>query len=375
MPDERKKPLYEQIFEHYRDKIVNRELMPGDQLPTEMEMAEIFGVSRITTKRALEELEREGLIYRKRGQGSFVLDLFQKKPNQPGAKNVISIIIPSTSMRGRNMDYVQGATDAVNKKGYYLTIHMTEDEKHERDLLLSIPKDGISGLIYYPISRSHFDLLYTMHITGYPIVTIDKHYESMPISYVISDNFNGTYEAVSHLVELGHKKIAYLAFSAIESISTVRQRFFGYCTAMVDHGLKVDPDYTVFGLRDQKKYIVQKYSRMDFLKPVLERLLEKGVTAIIAENDYIAVWVQNTLLDMGIKIPQDISIVGFDNLDILEQVGIMLTTVEQNFYEIGRAAADTVIEMIENKERKQIKTIVPVKLIIRESVGPCKILL
>ena len=100
MPDERKKPLYEQIFEHYRDKIVNRELMPGDQLPTEMEMAEIFGVSRITTKRALEELEREGLIYRKRGQGSFVLDLFQKKPNQPGAKNVISIIIPSTSMRG-----------------------------------------------------------------------------------------------------------------------------------------------------------------------------------------------------------------------------------------------------------------------------------
>jgi len=99
MANEEKKPLYMQIFEHYRQKIINKELLPDDQLPTEMEMAEIFGVSRITTKRALEELERAGLIYRKRGQGSFVLGLYQKKVNEPGTKNVISMIIPATSMQ------------------------------------------------------------------------------------------------------------------------------------------------------------------------------------------------------------------------------------------------------------------------------------
>lgn len=371
---EEKKPLYMKIFEYYEQKIKNKELLPNDQLPTEMEMAKMFGVSRITTKRALEELEREGLIYRKRGRGSFVLEYQQKKTNEPSRKNVISMIIPVSSMWGRNIDYVRGATSVIEQRGYYLTLHITEDEKHERDLLMSIPKEGISGIIYYPISRSHFDLLYTMHLTGYPLVIIDKHFESLPISYVICDNFGGGYQSVAHLVDLGHKNIAYVACSTIESVSTVRDRFFGYCSALVEHGLQIDPNLAVFGLVDQKKYIAQNCTcKTDFLNPVLEELLKKGVTGIVAENDYIAVWIQNALLDMGIKIPKEVSLVGFDNLDVLEEVGVLLTTVEQNFYEIGKTAAEIIIEMLEGGQKQQVKKIIPVKLIVKESTGPCKV--
>ncbi|SFP68405.1 GntR family transcriptional regulator [Caldicoprobacter faecalis] len=371
MFNEEKKPLYMQIFEYYKQKINNKELLPNDQLPTEIEMAEMFGVSRITTKRALEELEREGFIYRKRGQGSFVSDLHQRKINESNRKNVISMIIPATTMRGRNMDYVKGATDVINQKGYYLALHITENETQEREMLMNIPKDGISGIIFYPISRAHFDLLYIMHITGYPIVTIDKHFESLPISYVICDNFNGAYQSVSHLVELGHKNIAYIASSTIESISTVRQRFFGYCSALQEHNLKIEREFVVLGLADQVKHFKDEMEKTNFLKAKLERLLKKGVTAIIAENDYIAVSIQKILIDMGVKIPKEVSLIGFDNLDVLEQVGIMLTTVEQNFYEIGKAAADIIIEMLENGKREQIKRVVPVKLVIKESTGPC----
>jgi len=369
--NDEKKPLYMQIFEYYKQKIMNKELLPNDQLPTEIEMAQMFGVSRITTKRALNELEREGLIYRKRGQGSFVSDLSQRKINEFNKKNVISMIIPATTMRGRNMDYIKGATDAVNQNGYYLTIHITEDEAQEREMLLSIPKDGISGIIFYPISRSHFDLLYVMHITGYPIVTIDKHFESLPISYVISDNFDGAYQSVSHLVELGHRNIAYVASSNIESISTVRQRFFGYCSALKDHNIGIDKQFIVLGLEDQVKDSEDEVQKINFLKAKLEWLLKNGVTAIIAENDYIAVSIQKVLVDMGIKIPKEVSLIGFDNLDVLEHVGIMLTTVEQNFYEIGKAAANIIIEMLESGKREQVKKIVPVRLIVKESTGPC----
>ena len=373
MANEEKKPLYMQIFEHYRQKIINKELLPDDQLPTEMEMAEIFGVSRITAKRALEELERAGLIYRKRGQGSFVLGLYQKKVNEPGTKNVISMIIPAASMQGRNMDYVKGATDAINQKGYYLTFHITEDVKHERELLINLPKNGISGIIYYPISRANFDLLYTMHITGYPIVTIDKHYESIPVSYVTCDNFDGAYQAVTHLVELGHKNIAFVATADIESISTVRQRFFGYCSALIEHGLQINEDHIVLGLASKIRYLKNEVEKTDYIKSVLEKLLKKKVTAVIAENDYVAVTVQKAFMGMGVKIPKEISLIGFDNLDVLEHVGIMLTTVEQDFYMIGKTAAEIVIEMLENDKRTQIKKItIPVKLIVKESTDICR---
>lgn len=371
MFNEEKKPLYMQIFEYYKQKINNKELLPNDQLPTEIEMAEMFGVSRITTKRALNELEREGLIYRKRGLGSFVSDLNQRKVNEFNKKNVVSMIIPTTTMRGRNMDYIKGATDVVNQKGYYLTIHITEDETQEREMLMNIPKDGISGIIFYPISRAHFDLLYIMHITGYPIVTIDKHFESLPISYVTCDNFDGAYQSVSHLVKLGHKNIAYIANASIESISTVRQRFFGYCSALQEYNLKIDKEFVVLGLDDQVKNFKDEMEKTNFLKAKLEGLLKKGVTAIIAENDYIAVSIQKVLIDMGVKIPKEVSLIGFDNLDVLEQVGIMLTTVEQNFYEIGKTAAEIIIEMLESGKRKQVKKIIPVKLVIKESTGPC----
>ena len=137
---------------------------------------------------------------------------------------------------------------------------------------------------------------------------------------------------------------------------------------LIEHGPNKRGSHCILPLR----YLKTK-SKTDYIKSVLEKLLKKKVTAVIAENDYVAVTVQKAFMGMGVKIPKEISLIGFDNLDVLEHVGIMLTTVEQDFYMIGKTAAEIVIEMLENDKRTQIKKItIPVKLIVKESTDICR---
>ncbi len=369
MDDRKQKPLYLKILEVYKDKIENRQLLPEQQLPTEVEMAKDFGVSRITSKRALEELEREGYIYRRRGQGSFVIGAV--RGNESTVKNVVAMIVPSNTSEGRTIEYVKGASDLLTSKGYYLSLHISEDDaQKERSLLTNISRDGVCGIIYYPLARNNFDILYNLYLKGYPIVTIDKHFESMPLSYVISDNYGGSYQAVEHLIQLGHKRIGYMAFSHIEAISTVRQRFFGYCAALQENGLEMDSRSIMLDLQDEINLLTDKSSQTNFIKQKLQDFINLGITALALENDYMAVLLYTAISEMGIDVPKDLSLVGFDNLNMLEHMGIMLTTVEQDFYQIGREAAQTIIDCQGNASNQQSKKIIPVKLIVKSSTAP-----
>lgn len=352
-----KKALYSQIVDCLKEKIDNNELLPGDRLPTELELAESFGVSRITSKRALVELEREKLICRKRGQGSFVLPKSDKS-SYVMMNKVISLILPSDGS-GRRIDYIKGATDFLNSKGYYLSIHTTNDDlKKERDLLINLPKNGISGIIYYPWLRKNFDVLYSMYLNNYPVVVIDKRFQSLPLSYVISDNFDGGYQATSHLINLGHECIAYIAEDSPEEISTVRERLFGYCKALSDHKIPINHDVIKLSLL---------YDKTKSLKEILQDLVEKGVTGIFAEHDYMGLLIARTLQEMDIKVPDEISLIGFDNLGIHENIDFKLTSIDQNFYEIGKIAAEMIMDNIENSFCKYGERVVPVNLILRET--------
>ncbi len=364
----KKKALYTQIIEHYQKKIVNQEILPNEQLPTELEMAEIFGVSRITTKRALGELERAGLIYRKRGQGSFVLPVIKEK--QIACNNLIAIVIPTNDSRGRRIDYIRGATDYLKSTGYYLTVHTTfEDREKERELLLKLMHDGIQGIIYYPSSRYNFDILYQMTLEQYPIVSIDTYFQSLPISYVVSDNFQGGYLATKHLIDNGHKQIAFMANSHIETVSSARERYFGYCTALKDNRLQIRNEHILLGLwEDVVKYHKSEEETILFYKETLANLIKDGVKAIFGEYDYITLFVGKVLGYMGYRVPEDISIIGYDNIEVLEHLDLPLTTIDQNFYEIGNKAAHLITEIINGNKSIQRRNKVPVKLMERESV-------
>lgn len=362
-----KKTLYSQVAEYLKNEILQNKLQPGDKLPTELELSKMFGVSRITSKRALDELAKENLIYRKKGQGSFVLPLRERKVEENVPK-IIAIVLPTDGTAGRRIEYIRGAMDYLDGKGYYLSVHTTHDDPaKEREYLIRLPLNGIEGIILYPSMRANFDVLSTLCIKQYPIVLIDQRFQSLPLSSVVSDNCDGAYQAVSHLIELGHRRIAYIALVQLEDVSSVRERFLGYCKALKDHGIPIDHDII--------RVPLSKYTQGETknrLKNVLYDLLKKGITAIFAEHDYLAILIAKELSNMGVRIPEDVSLVGFDNIEMLEHLEFQLTTIDQDFYQIGKIAAQIVLEAIENGAYKPKEVVVPVKLIKRDTTAPRK---
>lgn len=355
------KPLYSLIVDELKTQISSGSYKPEDQLPTEADISSRYGVSRITTRRALDELEREGFIYRIKGSGSFV-----KPPGRPQSENrtdasgrVISLILPSEADRDMT-GYIRGASEWLNANGYYLSIHQSDyDSQKERELLETLTRNGIAAIILYPRNEcANYDVLYRLCLYDYPIVTIDKYYEGLPLGAVVSDNFDGAYKAVSRLIELGHRNISFLSGTSIESTSSVRDRYFGYCEALKDHGIPIDSRYVKLNMRPFRDEVGPE----QFYTLLLESYRNDGVTAVQAENDLVAANMLNRFLEAGIRIPGDISIVGFDKNPLTEHLFIRLTTVEQNFYEIGRKAAEIVVQRLERGTPIPGKVVLPVRL-------------
>jgi GntR family transcriptional regulator, arabinose operon transcriptional repressor len=362
------KPLYSLIVDELKAQISSGAYQPEDQLPTEAELSSRYGVSRITTRRALEELERDGYIYRIKGSGSFVKSWsrVQSENRADGTGKMISLILPSEDDRG-TMGYIRGASEWLNANGYYLSIHQSDyDSQKERDLLETLTRNRIAAIILYPRDdQTNYDILHKLCLDDYPIVTIDKYFNSLPLGAVVSDNFDGAYKAVSRLIELGHRKIAFLSGVSIESTSSVRDRYFGYCKALKDHGIPVDSRYIRLNMKAYREEIgVDR-----FYEELLDSYRSEEVTAVQTENDLIAANLLNRFLDAGIRVPNDFSIIGFDNNPLTEHVIIPLTTVEQHFYEIGRRAAEIVVQWLLTGKPAPGRVLVPVKLVERGSAG------
>jgi GntR family transcriptional regulator, arabinose operon transcriptional repressor len=369
------KPLYSQIIEILRGRIENGEYVPDQQLPTEVELAEQFNVSRITSKRALIELEREGLIYRRRGSGSFVkkrqeIQRASEEQAVSSSSRIISMIIPYVASNNM-LGYIPGLAGYLESKGYYLSIHNSDwSSSQEREMLRALPKRGTSGIILYPVSTQHnLDIVHALHLNDYPIVTIDQNYSILKMGSIVSNNYDGGYTAASKLIELGHTRIAFLSTIGIQYRSTVRDRFFGYSKALHDNGIPVDIDLIFSDLPRESEG--NPLSRREFYKSLLNQMLELQVTAIQAEHDLVAFDCIKAAVDMGIRIPEQLSIVGFDNnQEFTLQADVTITTVEQDYNEIGKRAAMMIVDQLESGTRQTNRTDVPVKWIPRQSTGP-----
>ncbi len=366
----KKSPLYIQIMEFIKNKISNKEILPDEKLPTEQELSELFDVSRITSKRALDELERDDLIYRVRGSGSFVSPVTNESDQLNVDSKLVAMVLPFVSSMGRLMDTIKGATEYLNKKGYYLSIHSTERNiKKEKDLINELVGKNIAGIIYYPISdRYNLELINNLYLEKFPIVAIDKFFESIPISYVMSDNFFGGHEATECLIEKGHQKIGYISGVMIEDVVSVRQRYFGYCRALKKNNIVIDDSIIKLGLgKNLGSFIDIDDKASDSLKIIIEDLIDKGVTAILTENDYVALNIIKICKKTGIDIPHDLSVIGFDNIEMSSNFSVPLTTIAQNFQEIGRKASEIIVKSVEEHHYDYEQITLPVKLVERES--------
>jgi DNA-binding LacI/PurR family transcriptional regulator len=263
------------------------------------------------------------------------------------------------------LEYIRGATELLSRHGYYLSVHTTSRAgSDELNVLRNLVKQGISGIIYYPI-RSDMNMteLFALAMNGYPLVTIDKYFDGFPIKYAASDNIDGGYKAVSHLIENGHKRIAFVAYNGFETATTIKNRYFGYCKALQENGLPIESHLTITKLTGLYADPKDRYHRL------IVDLMNKGVTAVLAENDLIAIDLLKACIDLGIQVPRQLSIVGFDNTELSAHLDVPLTSVAQDFYNIGRAAASLLMEGLEQGTISSGPCLLPVRLVVRQSTS------
>ena len=350
-----KPSLYETIANELKARILAGDYEAHEKLPTEKELTQQYGVSRITSKRALTELEQEGLAYRVQGRGTFVSPPASGSESSPLLEKNILFISPFPD-NPEVGNYVQGILDCLQEHGCRL--HIQSNGFLDLSDASSLMAD-YAGIILYPASSTaHASILYQLYLTGFPVVILDKHLEGVPFQAVTSDDFQGGFLAAQHLLQQGHRRLGFLASYGVEGSSSIRHRYFGFLKGIHQE-------------EDQGSGTLLKGRGMDeaediFYGRCLEQIRLEHITALVMENDITAIHFMKFLRKQNCRVPQDLALVGFDNLQASSLVEPALTTIAQDFVQIGFLAAASLLELLHQSSSKDSLT-VPVKLIIRES--------
>ena len=256
----------------------------------------------------------------------------------------------------------KGVFDQCFDLGYMVLLGSSElSPEKERKSIETLVNQRVDGLILSPLQGDDVDFTYLSDLIKekYPLVTLG-HVTNFQTNVVDIDNVQAALTAVSHLIEKGHIRIGY--FSGPSYSAHSRDRMNGYRQAFSNHNLPVD-DSLVFSVGS---YIEDGY---EMGKKIFANKSDYP-TAIFCYNDLVAIGLLNALHELNYKVPEDVSIVGFDNIDFCKSVVVPLTTIKVPAYKIGQAAARLVIEQIATQSHPQNKKmILPAELIIRSSVS------
>lgn len=260
-------------------------------------------------------------------------------------------------------ELAKGIEEYATRLGYNLLLCNTkrdlQTEKKSIDMLRS---KGVDGIILASVLKDDPNILPLIE-DEFPFVLINRH--SMDpalknkINYVVLDNYQGGYLGMEHLFRLGHDRIAIITGN--DNTSTAILRTEGSIKALSDYGVKADRELIVDG-----KY--QRHVAYEAAKKLIA--MESPPTAYFAQDDYMAIGIREALLEKGLRIPDDVALMGFDDTEIASFTGIDLTTISQKKYEMGTMGAKILIEKIEKTSSDVVsQLILKAGLIIRKSCG------
>jgi len=368
------------ILEHLLTQIKNHQLAPGDQIPTELELSEMFKVSRITAMRAVKELEHMGVVFRMKARGTFVAPQSEWRRQGNNENNealappisIISIILPFEQQHG--YEILQGAEKAAGDKGYYVTMHNSmNDPIKEREIIEQLRSDGVKGIVLYPCkSSSNIAVVSDLMINRYPFIIIDRNIVGLEVPSVVSNNYQGAYDIVNYLIGLGHRKIAFLC-RGMSELESIMERYRGYCKALIDAGIPLRKEWVIDTLTDLTELPDNGPEHQEEVdNAVLDRWMtpNDSPTAVVSLNDMTALFLLKAAIERGIKIPEELSITGFDNLSFSSHLEVPLTTIEQSLFAMGEEAVTMLINDIRTGTNQVRKIVLDTRLIIRESACP-----
>jgi LacI family transcriptional regulator len=255
---------------------------------------------------------------------------------------------------------VRGIEDVLGPAGYNAWIVNTDhDADRERTQIDSLRSRQVEGLIVATARLDH-PLLARLHEQGVKMVLVNRRVAGVEIPSVTADDAAGVALAVQHLVELGHERIAHLAGPQTTSTGVVRARAFRH--AIRDHGLDYDPSLVV-----NCDYWTETQGAQALRSLLDDTAAGRSVTAVVAGNDLIALGCYDVFAERDISCPDQISVVGFNEMPFLDKMRPPLTTVSVPHYVIGAEAARMLLETIDDPYRHSRSVLLPTSLVVRQS--------
>jgi LacI family transcriptional regulator len=259
-------------------------------------------------------------------------------------------------------DLAKACEDTAQAKGYTVIVLNTNDQADRMQQAITQIREGkVDGLVIAS-ALEHDNLpLRKLVKEGYPIVLASRILDGLQVDSVVADNFNGAVLATNHLLRLGHRKIALIP--GVKGSSITASRRDGFLHAMKEAGAEVLPEWQIAG---ESKYDVN----YDVTQTLMRLPESKRPTAIINLTDVGALGVMDAARDMNMRIPEDLAVIGFDDLFISATRSVQLTTVRIPRYEMGSLATNLLFERLGNKNKTDYQEIVlPVELIVRGTCG------
>lgn len=259
-------------------------------------------------------------------------------------------------------DVLRGIGNVTQKHNYYLQLISFSDKNLEKEESIKLLRSGrVDGLILLS-SRIYDPLIYELLSQDFKFVLSGRILENSLLKEklycVNTDNIGDSYRAVCHLIRMGHKKIAIL--NAPMEYVVSKDRYDGYRQALLWGGIEHDLDLEIDG----------GYTFEDAKIAIKEKLMRRrDITAIFATDDMKAVAAIKAIKELGLRVPEDIAVIGYNDFEVATVIEPNLTTVRVPIFELGKEAANMLIQLLQGKEIKEKRKIIPTEFIIRDSCG------
>lgn len=359
--DMKKMPLYKQIKQQIKDKIISGELRYKDRVPSEQEIMDEYQVSKITVKNALIGLAEEGWVTRIQGKGTFVCWNEQEESNhtpseylsghhQRGSSSIptahlplIGLIIPTmkTSVIQKMIDYTEYYAGQL---GYQLILHITrESSSNETEAIVRLLSIGAQGMIVFPTEDEKYnESLLRLSLDKFPFVFMDRYLRNIETFRITSDNLSAAYEAIVYLLSKKHRHIALISPDRTNTV--IEDRTSGFEKAYIDHHISIDKNLWCHIPLD----ILRNEQGKEYITHFMNH--HSQVTAVLALSAEAAKLTYASLVELGKT--EDVELISFDNPE-LPGIGYL----KQDERTIARLAVELVHAQIKGNHEPQHKVV------------------
>ena len=341
---ERKTAKYRFLVETIKEKIKNGAYAPGERMESENRLSEEFGYSRQTVRQALSVLEREGLIERRRGSGTYI----STESRRPARGSNVAIVTTYIS------DYIfptiiRGIEETLTGAGYSLTLGVTNNHvEDESRILQSLISRKIDGVIVEGTKTAfpnpNVELYRKLQKMGVPVVFFNSYYRDLTDAvYVVTDDKKAGRQAGELLLSKGCRELGGVFKS---DGMQGHGRHAGFSEGLIRNGCSISDDCVVWYTTAERSRLFRPDNR-DYM---FERL--RGCDGIVCYNDQIAYGAIDLLTSRGVRVPEDVLVTGFDNSSVSEYSPVKITSFAHPKDEMGRIAANKLIHMLRSGEQE-----------------------